>query len=285
MNYAHIKAHPIAGALGAEITGVDLGNLSDELFEEIHHAWLQHQVIFFRGQSISPRQQIALAHRLGEIHHHPFMRGMSDFPDILEIIKTEDDTHTFGSVWHTDQMFNPEPAKATILYAKETPTAGGDTLFASMYLAYDALSDGMKAMLADVKTWSVGNNFKNNGGVDRREVYEGNSQMANKVRNPVNLVTEAAHPLFRTHPETGRKGLYIGSHVQTLEGFHEAEAEPFLAYLRQHSVRPEFTCRFRWEPGSLALWDNRCVQHHALADYAGQRRRMHRITICGDKPF
>ena len=119
MNYAHIKAHPIAGALGAEITGVDLGNLSDDVFEEILDAWLNHQVIFFRGQSISPRQQIAFAHRLGEIHHHPFMRGMSDFPDILEIIKTEDDTHTFGSVWHTDQMFNPEPAKATMLYAKE----------------------------------------------------------------------------------------------------------------------------------------------------------------------
>ena len=154
-----------------------------------------------------------------------------------------------------------------------------------MYLAYDALSEGMKAMLADVKTWSVGNNFKNNGGVDRREVYKGNTQMANKVRNPENLVTEAAHPLFRTHPETGRKGLYIGSHAQTLEGFHEAEAEPIMAFLREHAVHPEFTCRFRWEPGSLALWDNRCVQHHAVADYAGQRRRMHRITICGDKPF
>lgn len=285
MTYSRIRVRPISGALGAEIEGVDLAALDDAAFDEIHDAWLTHQVVFFRNHDITPEQQIAFARRFGEIHHHPFMKGMDDYPDILEIIKDKDDTHTFGSVWHTDQMFSPEPAKATMLYARETPAFGGDTLFASMYLAYDALSDAMKSMLDGAETWSVGNNFKQSGGADRRETYRGNANMADKVRDPGNTITEAAHPLFRTHPETGRKGLYIGSHAQTLVGFRDEEAEPIMTFLRAHAVRPEFTCRFRWEPGSLALWDNRCVQHHAVADYPGQRRRMHRITICGDKPY
>src|SRR5262249_43315895 len=134
----------------------DLAALDDETFKEIEDAWLDHLVVFFRDQSITPKQQIAFAKRFGEIHHHPFMNGMEEHPDILEIIKEEDDTRAFGEVWHTDQMFNPKPAKATILYAKETPDAGGDTLFANMYLAYDALSDAMKEMLKDIKTWNVG---------------------------------------------------------------------------------------------------------------------------------
>ncbi len=283
--FKRIQVNPISGALGAEIEDVDLGDLDDAVFAEIHDAWLAHQVVFFRDQDITPDQQIAFARRFGDIHHHPFMKGMNAYPDILEIVKEEGDTHTFGSVWHTDQMFNPQPAKATMLYAKEAPAAGGDTLFASMYLGYEALSDGMKAMLGDVRTWSVGDKFKRSGGLKRRDHYAGNSQMAGMVKDPGNVPTEAAHPLFRTHPETGRKGLYIGDHAQTLEGFKDDEAEPILDFLRAHAVRPEFTCRFRWQPGSLALWDNRCVQHHAVADYPGQRRRMHRITIAGDTPY
>ncbi len=285
MDVAKFEIRPVSGALGAEVRGVDLGALDDAAFDAVHAAWLDHLVLFFPDQDITPDQQLAFAHRFGEMHRHPFMKGMPDHPDILEIIKTEDDTHTFGSVWHTDQMFNPEPAKATMLYAKETPAAGGDTLFANGYLAYQALSDAMKEMLASVRTFSVGDKFKRSGGVGRQEPYQGNPDMAAQVQDPGNQITEASHPLIRTHPETGRKSLYIGSHVQTLDGFHEAEAEPILTFLRAHAVRPEFTCRFRWSPGALALWDNRCVQHHAIADYAGQRRRMHRITIAGDAPY
>src|SRR5499425_2635651 len=155
-SYCRIEVKPIAGALGAEITGVDLGALDDATFKEIETAWLEHLVIFFRNQTITPKQQIAFAKRFGEIHHHPFMKGMDEHPEILEIIKEEDDTRVFGEVWHTDQMFNPKPAKATILYAKETPDAGGDTLFANMHLAYDALSDPMKEMLEGIKTSNVG---------------------------------------------------------------------------------------------------------------------------------
>jgi taurine dioxygenase len=286
-SYRHIEVRPIAGALGAEIGGVDLARLDDATFADIKAAWLEHLVIFFRNQRITPEQQIAFARRFGDIHHHPFMKGMDDYPDILEIIKEEGDTKAFGEVWHTDQMFNPKPAKATILYAKETPDAGGDTMFANMYLAYEALSEPMKAMLARVRTFNVGDRrrlARTNEITAREGRYAGNQKMAAKVRDPGDLVTEAVHPLVRTHPETGRKALYISNHTQTLDGFKDAEARPIIDFLRTHAVEPEFTCRFRWEVGSLAIWDNRCTQHRALNDYPGKRRRMHRITIAGDVP-
>jgi taurine dioxygenase len=272
-SYRRIEVKPIAGALGAEIANVDLSTLDDETFRQIEAAWLEHLVVFFRNQTLMPEQQIAFAKRFGEIHYHPFMKGMDEHPEILEIIKEEGDSRAFGEVWHTDQIFNPKPAKATILYAKETPDAGGDTLFANMYLAYNALSDPMKEMLKGIKTWNV------------HSRYAGNEKMAAKVRDPGDLQTESAHPLVRTHPETGRKVLYISNHTQTLDGFKRTEARPILDFLMTHAVQPEFTCRFRWEVGSLAIWDNRCTQHRALNDYPGKRRRMHRITIAGDAPF
>jgi taurine dioxygenase len=288
-SYRRIEVKPIAGALGAEIGRVDLGRLDDDTFKEIKAAWLQYLVVFFRDQNITPEQQLAFAKRFGEIHHHPFMRGMDEYPDILEIIKEEGDTKAFGEVWHTDQMFNPKPAMATILYAKETPDAGGDTMFTNMYMAYDALSAPMKELLSGVKTWNMGDRKKlmdgEKAGITREGRYAGNEKMSAKLRDPGNLVTEAAHPLVRTHPETGRKALYISNHTQTLQGFKGAEAKPIIDFLRAHAVEPEFTCRFRWQVGSLAIWDNRCTQHRALNDYPGKRRRMHRITIAGDAPF
>ena len=287
--YRRIKVKPIAGALGAEISGVDLGALEAETFAEIHAAWLEHLVVFFRNQSIAPPQQIAFAKRFGEIHHHPFVQGMEAYPDILEIVKEEGDSKAFGEVWHTDQMFNPKPAKATILYAKETPDAGGDTLFANMYLAYETLSEPMKALIKELRTFNIGDRKKlgrsHEVTATRDGRYTGNAKMAAKARDPGDLITEANHPLVRTHPETGRKALYLSNHTQTLDGFKPGEARPILDYLAQHAVEPEFTCRFRWEVGSLAIWDNRCTQHRALNDYPGKRRRMHRITIAGDTPY
>jgi taurine dioxygenase len=284
MLHRPILVKPISGGLGAEIEGVDLSALDDTAFAEINQAFLDHQVIFFRDQDITPEQQLNLALRFGDIHYHPYMSGMDDHPEILEIIKEPGETYTFGAAWHTDQMFNPSPAKATMLYAKETPAVGGDTMFSSMYKAYDGLSDAMKAMLKDVRTFNVGDRFKNMGGGSRAERYAGNKSMAGKVRDPGNQITEAHHPLFRTHPETGRIGLYIGSHTQGFEGMRAEEADPIIDYLRRHSIRPEYLCRFRWEPGSMAIWDNRCVQHYAVPDY-NERRRMHRITIAGDVPY
>ena len=240
---------------------------------------------FFRKQKLRPLQQIDFAKRFGEIHFHPYMQGLDDHPEILEIIKEPGDEYTFGAVWHTDQMFNPEPAKATMLYAHEVPTSGGDTQFSNQYLAYETLSEPMKGVLANLKTFNVGDGFRRGvGKVNRKDRYASNPKMQAKIREPRNVPTESVHPLVRTHPETGRKSLYIGSHTQNLFGFNENEADTLIDFLRDHSTRPEFTCRFRWEVGSLALWDNRCVQHQALADY-NERRRMHRITIAGDAPF
>jgi taurine dioxygenase len=288
-SYRRITVKPVAGALGAEIGGVSLARLDDETFKEIHAAWLEHLVVFFRDQTVTPEQQIAFARRFGDIHHHPFMKSMDEYPEILEIIKEESDTKAFGEVWHTDQMFNPKPAKATILYARETPDAGGDTLFTNLYLAYETLSQPMQAMLAGVRTWNVGDRRKlmqgDKIGVTPDGRYAGNEKMSAKLRDPGDVETEAAHPLVRTHPETGRKALYISNHTQTLVGFKAAEARPILDFLAAHAVEPEFTCRFRWQVGSMAIWDNRCTQHRALNDYPGKRRRMHRITIAGDAPF
>ena len=284
-----IDVKPIAGMLGAEILGVDLANLDDETFAEIHAVWLKHLVVFFRDQKLTPVEQIAFAKRFGDIHYHPFIKGLPEHPEILEIIKEEGDTRAFGETWHTDQMFNPKPAKATILYAKETPDSGGDTMFTNMYAAYETLSEPMKAAIKDVKTWCIGDRKKlsrddGKGSVEKGR-YAGNEKMAAKVRDPGDLQTESAHPLVRTHPETGRKALYLGNHAQTLHGFKTDEAAPILTYLKSHALHPEFTCRFRWQVGSMAIWDNRCTQHRALNDYPGKRRRMHRITIAGDVPF
>ncbi len=279
-----IEVKPIAGALGAEIGGVDLARLDDETFQAIHQAWLEHLVIFFRAQAITPAEQVAFAKRFGEIHYHPYLRGLDEQPEVLEVVREPGDSYTFGSVWHTDQMFNPQPAKATMLYAKETPSVGGDTMFANMYLAYETLSEGMRGLLDGLRTHNLGDRSRSNrGGKSRAERYAATG-MGGKLRDPGDVATESRHPLIRTHDETGRRSLYVSSHTHALDGFEAAEAEPLLAFLRAHAVRPESTCRFAWRPGSMAIWDNRCVQHHALADYS-ERRRMHRITIAGETPI
>lgn len=283
--YQTIEVKRIAGALGAEISGVDLTRpLTDELYSEIYQAFLENQVIFFRDQHMTPEQFLAFARRWGGIHLHPYMKGLDDYPEILELIKTETDTYAFGSSWHSDQMFAPKPAKCTMLLGREIPPAGGDTMFANMYLAYESLSDGMKATLRRIRALNSGDKKRAGNGRNRAERYSGASGM--KLKDPGNIQTDSVHPLIRTHPDTGRQSLYIGSHTQHFDGFTPEESEPLIAFLRDHCRRPEFTCRFRWAPGSLAIWDNRCAQHYAINDYQGYRRRMHRITIMGeDAPF
>ncbi len=282
--YHHIEARRIAGSLGAEISGVDLSaDLSETVLAELRAALLEHLVIFFRDQRLTPERQLAFARRWGEIHLHPFMQGMADHPEVLEIVKRPTDTWNFGGSWHTDQMFSPQPAMGTILYAKEVPAAGGDTLFTNQYLAYESLSPAMRRMLDGLSTVCVGDHFKQHGGRSRKEAYAGQTSMT--VKDPGDVQTTSVHPLVRTHPETGRKSLYIGGHVRCFDGMTEAESEPLIGFLTQHAMRPEFTCRFRWDEGSLAFWDNRCTQHFAINDYPGETRVMHRITIAGDAPF
>jgi len=283
--YRHLEAHKIAGSMGAEITGIDLSqDLSEEQLADIRAALLDNLVICFRDQVITPDQQLAFARRWGDIHLHPFMKGMESHPEILAIIKRPGDQKNFGGAWHTDQMFSPSPAMGTILYAKEVPSAGGDTLFANLYLAYESLSDGMKTIANQLRTVCVGDNFRQADG--RTRVDRSTSQSADmQVKDPGEVQTTSIHPLVRTHPETGRKALYVGGHVQRFDGMTEEESLPLLDFFLAHAIRPEFTCRVRWQTNTLTFWDNRCTQHFAINDYPAETRVMHRITVCGDKPF
>lgn len=278
-----LKVQPVSGALGATIDGVDLAQLDATTFAEIHRVLLDHSVVFLRDQNITPEQQIAFARRFGGIHLHPYIEGMAEFPEIVQVIKTETDTYNFGGGWHTDQMFSERPASLTMLYAHEVPAAGGDTLYASMYAAYDALSQRMKTLINELYTVNMGDAPNHRSGMSRAQRYkkaQGIKLRPNAPQGPA----EVLHPLVRTHPETGRKALYIGGHSHFFDGMAAEESAPIINFLKNHAVRPEFSCRFRWQPGSLAIWDNRCTQHNAINDYQGQRRIMHRITIEGDRP-
>jgi len=283
--YRHIEVNRIAGSLGAEVAGPDLSrNLDDAVLSEIRQALHENLVIFFRGQSLTPDRQLAFARRWGEIHLHPFMQGMPDHPEVLEIKKTPADKKNFGGDWHSDQMFTAKPAMGTLLYAKQVPSAGGDTLFANQYLAYETLSPGMRRMLDPLKAVSRGDQLASQGGQTRVQYHNANS-VSMKAKEPGEVQTTTLHPLIRTHPETGRRALFIGGHVHAFEAMTEAESRPLIDFLMKHSTRPEFTCRFRWESGSVAFWDNRCTQHYAINDYPAETRIMHRVTICGDVPY
>ena len=266
-----MKVRRIAGALGAELLDIDLSQQLDEpRIAEIRQALLNYGVIFFRDQTIEPAHQIAFARAFGEITEYPMIAPLPDHPEIIPVIKEAHETVNFGGLWHTDTAYLENPPLGSILLAKETPPFGGDTLFASGYAAYEALSDGLKATLAPLK------------GVNR----SGGASVA-KTRGAGARVDEksATHPVIRTHPETGRKSLYVNlAHTCRFDGMTEEESAPLLGYLFQHQVRPEFTCRFSWAPGSMAFWDNRCTLHNPVNDYHGHRRVMHRITIAGDRP-
>ena len=281
MAYQTLDVEPLAGAMGAVIHGVDLsGELSNQAFDEIHQAFLDHKAIFFHDQNLDPHQQIAFGRRFGPMGAYPFMEGLPEAPETFEILKTEDDKQNFGGAWHSDMSFTTIPPLGTMLYSLEMPEAGGDTLFANTALAYDALSDGMKDMLDGlIGIYSAA--LKSSGGRAKR--FEVNKSMNAKNMDQVDM--EAEHPIVRTHPETGKKALYLGKgHTVRFKDMTEAESRTLINFLSEHCVRPEFTCRFAWGVGSLALWDNRCTLHFAVDDYPGQRRRMRRLTIEGDKP-
>lgn len=268
----------ISGALGAEIGNVDLAqDLSDETIAEIRSALLAHKVVFFRDQDITPHQQLAFAKRFGEIVEYPMVKGLDDVPEIVPVVKLEHETHNFGGMWHTDTSYLECPPMGAILAARELPPYGGDTLFANMALAYERLSDGMKRVLGGL----VG--ISSSAKAEVTKSREDRMQTDAKVERGKEL--RAEHPVVRTHPETGEKILYVNyGHTVAFKDMTEAESKPILDYLFEHQRRPEFTCRFKWEPGSIAFWDNRATQHNPLNDYHGFKRVMHRITIAGDRP-
>jgi taurine dioxygenase len=278
MRKAPFEIRPIAGALGAELHGVDLADdLSVATVQTIRQALLDHLVIFFRDQDLPPDRFLALARCFGRAIEYPFLKGIDGFPEIITVSKLPEETVNFGGVWHSDTTYLSEPPMATLLIAREVPEAGGDTLFANQYLPYDRLSDGMRALLA--QQTGVASSAKADSSRTREDrIRSDGSAEARKL-----LIAE--HPVVRTHPETGRRSLFVNrAHTVSFAGMTEEESAPLLEFLFNHQIRPEFTCRFRWEAGSLAIWDNRCAQHYAVNDYHGQRRVMHRITLAGDRP-
>lgn len=282
MSYQSIDVRPVAGSLGADVYGADLASdLSNQAFEELHQAFLDHQVLFIRDQELTPQQQVAFGRRFGKPNIYPFVPGLDDAPEIFEILKTEKDEKNFGGAWHSDTTYLERPPLATMLYAREVPDIGGDTMYANTYDAYETLSDGMKATLAPL----IGVNsaaLSASGG--RANLFKSHSGMTSSKMQEAEVM-EAEHPVVRTHPGTGRKSLYVNrAHTVRFKGWTEAESKPVIDFLADHIVRPEFTCRMRWEVGTLGIWDNRCVQHFAINDYPGKRRRMHRMTIEGEVP-
>ncbi len=281
-DYQRIDVRPCDGALGAEIFGVDLAeDPGDEVTEEIHRAWLEHQVLIFRDQQITPAQQVAFAARLGELDVYPFLAPLPEQTEIIPIIKEKDTRFNFGGGWHTDTPYQETPPKATMLYALDVPTSGGDTLFANMYAAYEALSPGMKDMIEGLR--AVYTAAKVHG---RQGYYKNADHPMARLGTPERAEERYEHPIARTHPETGRKALFVSlAHIERLSRMRAEESQPLLEQLAKFATRAEFTTRLRWREGSLVIWDNRCVQHYALNDYPGQRREMHRLTLKGDKPF
>jgi taurine dioxygenase len=272
---------PLAGALGAEIRGIDLKEAADRDYRAIYEAFVKYSVLVFRDQELEPADLMRVGARFGEPCYYPFVTGIDGYPFIFEVVKEENETVNFGGNWHSDTTYLPQPPLATLLYALETPTYGGDTLFANTTAAYDALSDGMRA-LVDKLVGVNSASLKVTGG--RRKLHSPIGGM--KVHDTQKADEyEAEHPVARTHPGTGRKALYVSrSHTIRFRDMSEEESRPLIDFLQAHQIRPEFTCRVRWSPGTLTIWDNRCTQHCAVNDYHGQRRRMRRLTVGAETP-
>lgn len=264
------------------VTGIDLSKpLSAGQVDALREAFLQFHVLFFRDQQLDPAAQLRFTRTFGEPAVYPFIEGLPGFPEVIDIIKTEADTVNFGGSWHSDTSYMPEPALGTVLYAIEVPAFGGDTLFANTHAAYNALSPGMRAMLDGV----IGVYSSDHGyGGSRARAMAGLNAMKDTYKTAAESF-EAEHPVIRTHPESGLKGIYVGKgHTVRFKDMSIEESRPIIHYLADHITRPEFTCRFNWAVGSVAVWDNRITQHHAVNDYAGQRRHMRRVTMKGDRP-
>ena len=277
MRNRHLEITPLAGALGAEVGGVNLSRpLPPEVHEEVLDALHQHIVVFFRDQSLTCEQHHAFAGNFGPQIEHPFTKGLDEWPEIIEIIRSPGEAYNWDSKFHSDLMFLEEPPMGASLYALEIPPYGGDTLFVNMYLAYETLSDGLKNLLSGLRG-------VNESGAPAN--YSTPGAMGGKQGEPM----AASHPVVRTHPVTGRKSLFASpGFTRRFEGMTEEESRPLLDFLCAHALRPEFSCRFRWSPGAVAVWDNRVSLHRAVPDFFGEvdkhRRVMHRVTIGGDRP-
>ena len=251
---SQVRVHKLTGPTGVEISDVDLNELDDGTFALIKDALLEHGVVVFHDQELTPESHKAFGRRFGDLHTHPAAPGPEGHPEIL-LLRNSGKEKTITEVWHSDVTCELRPPSVSILRAVELPEYGGDTIWANQYLAYDRLSDGMKRMLAGLRA----------------------------VHNAFNL--EATHPVVRTHPETGRKALFVnGGFTRRFEDMTVAESRPLLEYLVGAASTPDLCYRHQWAPGDVVMWDNRGVMHFAVHDYGDQPRVMHRVTVQGDEP-
>ena len=277
------ELRPLAGALGAEITGVELSKpLDAETFEAIHGALVAHHVLVFRDQQLSRPEQLDFARRFGEPEVHPIANGLPDHPEVIRVLKPAGESAYFGTSWHSDNSFFERPSALTILYGEQVPEVGGDTVFASMTKAWETLSEPMRAFLeplSAVHSASTAYDPKTTGDAK----YKGETAITYTYSD--SIYDEATHPIARTHPDSGRKSLFVNPmFTQRIVGLHPDESAAVLAMLYEHATRPDFTCRVRWQPGSVTVWDNRCVQHYAIDDYVAAERVMYRVTVAGERP-
>jgi taurine dioxygenase len=273
MNFKTISVTRLAPAIGAEVDGVDLsGPLTPEEFAEIRAALLENLVIFFREQNLTPEQHKAFGLRFGKLHIHPAPLGvLQGHPEIVVVKADENSKRIAGESWHSDVSCDAEPPMGSILYVTEVPPLGGDTLFASVYAAYEGLSDSMRRFLSGLT--AIHDGSRNYDG--RQAAPERGAEFP-----------RAEHPVIRTHPETGRPALFVNRMFTTrITQLGDRESDAVLEMLYRHIESPEFQCRFHWQPRSVAFWDNRCAQHLALWDYYPHRRYGHRVTVAGDRPF
>jgi taurine dioxygenase len=278
-----VTVAPIAGACGAVVGGIDLAtDLDDAVVAEIRRAVLDHQLVFFRGQRLAPEQQVAFSRRFGPFSPVPFIEPVGGHPEVIAVVREaqESQEFTFGSLWHSDFSFLAQPPFGSILHALEVPPYGGDTLWANQVRAFRSLSPGMQAMLEGLTgIHSAVNAYS----PKMQAIHDSFSGMTVRTDDGANALQQ--HPVVRVHGETGQKALFVSAQYTIgLDGFAPHEAKPILDFLFAHSVRPEWTCRWRWEVGDVAFWDNRCLQHMAMADFTGHRRALHRTTVAGEAP-
>lgn len=279
--YEHITVERLSPSCGAIIYGVDLtAPPCEEVFKEIHRALLENLVIFFRDQDLTTSQLKAFAACFGELDIHGILKGLDGHPEVLEVLTEPDDTNVYSQGWHADVTYQPCPTMGAILRAIDVPEIGGDTLFSNQYLAYESLSTGMQRMLSNLTAV-------------HSSVHVYGTRQASMDLKDENMVVskkeaqsaESTHPVIRTHPETGRKSLFVNDHYTIrFSNMSVEESTPLLQYLFKHAIRPEYSCRFQWQEHSIAFWDNRCLLHNPVADYLGERRYLHRVVVKGDRP-